>query len=36
VHAAGAFARQLGARALVLTHFSGRFMDFRGRVRAPF
>ena len=29
---AGAFARALGAKALVLTHFSGRFMDFRGRV----
>ena len=26
---AGSFARALGARALVLTHFSGRFLDFR-------
>ena len=29
---AGNFARQLGAQTLVLTHFSGRFAEFRGRV----
>lgn len=29
---AGNFARQLGAQALVLTHFSGRFTEFRGKV----
>ena len=32
---AGNFARQLGAETLVLTHFSGRFTDFRGKVRLP-
>ena len=30
---AGNFARQLGAQTLVLTHFSGRFTEFRGKVR---
>ena len=30
---AGNFARQLGAQTLVLTHFSGRFAEFRGRGR---
>ena len=29
---AGNFARQLGAQTLVLTHFSGRFTEFRGKV----
>jgi hypothetical protein len=29
---AGAFARQLNAQTLVLTHFSGRFAEFKGRV----
>ncbi len=29
---AGAFARALGAQTLVLTHFSGRFLDWKGRV----
>ncbi|CAL8470437.1 g9979 [Coccomyxa elongata] len=28
---AGAFARALGAQTLVLTHFSGRFLDWKGR-----
>lgn len=28
---AGAFARALGAQTLVLTHFSGRFNDWRGK-----
>ncbi|CAL5218555.1 g246 [Coccomyxa viridis] len=28
---AGNFARQLGAQTLVLTHFSGRFTEFRGK-----
>ena len=32
---AGNFARQLGAQTLVLTHFSGRFTDFRGKVSLP-
>ena len=31
---AGNFARQLGAQTLVLTHFSGRFTEFRGKVRS--
>ena len=30
---AGNFARQLGAQTLVLTHFSGRFTEFRGKVK---
>jgi ribonuclease BN (tRNA processing enzyme) len=31
---AGAFARALGAQTLVLTHFSGRFLDWRGKTGA--
>lgn len=30
---AGAFARALAAQTLVLTHFSGRFLDWKGKAR---